>query len=77
MGIVNVTSDSFSGDGLSNHPEAAFAQAVAMIKAGADLVDVGAESTRPGAIPITALCARSEPPGAIRVAEPRPCHSCD
>jgi dihydropteroate synthase len=54
MGIVNVTSDSFSGDGLSNHPEAAFAQAVAMIKAGADLVDVGAESTRPGAIPITA-----------------------
>lgn len=49
MGIVNVTPDSFSRDGLGLNAEAAFAQAVAMMAAGADLVDIGAESTRPGA----------------------------
>src|SRR5574343_1215043 len=54
MGIVNVTPDSFSGDGLAKHADAAFAQAVAMMAAGADLVDVGAESTRPGAALVSA-----------------------
>jgi dihydropteroate synthase len=54
MGIINVTSDSFSGDGLGLKTDAAFDQAVAMIEAGADLVDVGAESTRPGAVPVSA-----------------------
>ena len=54
MGIVNVTPDSFSGDGLGMQTEAAFAQAVAMMEAGADLVDVGAESTRPGAAVVSA-----------------------
>lgn len=49
MGIVNVTPDSFSGDGLHLRTDAAFDQAMRMIAAGADLVDVGAESTRPGA----------------------------
>ena len=54
MGIVNVTPDSFSGDGLGCQVDAAFDQAVAMIKAGADLVDIGAESTRPGAAVVSA-----------------------
>jgi dihydropteroate synthase len=47
MGIVNATPDSFSGDGLLD-PEAAGRRARAMVEAGADLIDVGAESTRPG-----------------------------
>ena len=49
MGIVNVTPDSFSGDGLSDRTDAAFDQAMRMMAAGADLLDLGAESTRPGA----------------------------
>lgn len=49
MGIVNLTDDSFSGDGLGGDLEAAVAQARRMVEAGADLLDVGAESTRPGA----------------------------
>lgn len=49
MGIVNVTPDSFSGDGLGLRADAAFEQAMRMMSAGADLVDIGAESTRPGA----------------------------
>lgn len=49
MGIVNVTPDSFSGDGLQGRADAAFDQAMRMMAAGADLIDVGAESTRPGA----------------------------
>lgn len=49
MGIVNVTPDSFSGDGLANRIDAAFDQAMRMMAAGANLLDLGAESTRPGA----------------------------
>jgi dihydropteroate synthase len=55
MGILNVTLDSFSGDGLLNHKDAiqaAVAQARAFVKDGADLLDVGGESTRPGAQPV-------------------------
>ena len=52
MGIVNVTPDSFSGDGLHHQTHAAFDQAMRMMAAGADLLDVGAESTRPGAQPV-------------------------
>lgn len=54
MGIVNITPDSFSGDGLGLHTDAAFDQALAMMAAGADLVDIGAESTRPGAQAVAA-----------------------
>lgn len=54
MGIVNVTDDSFSGDGLRGDPAAAIAQARAQVAAGADLIDLGAESTRPGAAPVSA-----------------------
>ena len=50
MGIVNVTPDSFSGDGLE---DAAAASAHALAQArGADIVDIGAESTRPGHVPV-------------------------
>ncbi|MFT3791607.1 MAG: dihydropteroate synthase [Rudaea sp.] len=48
-GIVNLTNDSFSGDGLRGDIDAAVAQGIAMVEQGADLLDVGAESTRPGA----------------------------
>lgn len=51
MGIVNLTPDSFSGDGVVNDPKAAIAHAQAQIAAGADILDIGAESSRPGAIP--------------------------
>lgn len=54
MGIVNVTPDSFSGDGLHQRVDAAFDQAMRMMALGADLLDVGAESTRPGAQPVGA-----------------------
>jgi len=48
MGIVNVTPDSFSGDGLGDNIDAAVRQALNMREDGADLIDVGGESTRPG-----------------------------
>ncbi|MDR0777680.1 MAG: dihydropteroate synthase [Azonexus sp.] len=51
MGIVNLTPDSFSGDGLVGDVERAIAHARAQYEAGADLLDLGAESSRPGAIP--------------------------
>lgn len=52
MGILNVTEDSFSDGGRFLEPEKAFAQARSMIAEGADIIDVGAESTRPGSIPV-------------------------
>jgi dihydropteroate synthase len=54
MGIVNVTPDSFSDGGLFATREAALAQAKKLVSEGADIVDVGAESTRPGHTPLTA-----------------------
>jgi dihydropteroate synthase len=48
MGVVNVTPDSFSGDGSGGDVEAAVRQAVGMVGDGADVIDVGGESTRPG-----------------------------
>ena len=53
MGIVNVTPDSFSGDGLGTDFEAAFEQGLRMVREGADMLDVGGESTRPGHVAIT------------------------
>ncbi len=50
MGILNVTPDSFSDGGRFLEPEAAQAQARLMAGAGADIIDVGGESTRPGAV---------------------------
>lgn len=52
MGILNVTPDSFSDGGKFVDPEAALRHARAMTEAGATLIDVGGESTRPGAAPV-------------------------
>jgi dihydropteroate synthase len=55
MGVLNITPDSFSDGGQFIAPESALAQARRMIAEGADLIDIGAESTRPyGAQPVTA-----------------------
>jgi len=82
-GILNLTGDSFSGDGLRGDIDAAVAQGVAMVEQGADLLDVGAESTRPGAgevsvdeeiarvVPvIEALAKRVEVPISIDTSKP-------
>ena len=53
MGVLNVTPDSFSDGGVFNNSAAALAQAQAMVAAGADIIDVGGQSTRPGAEQIT------------------------
>jgi dihydropteroate synthase len=49
MGILNLTSDSFSNDGIYNDPEAALDRAEEIEEQGADILDIGAESSRPGA----------------------------
>jgi dihydropteroate synthase len=54
MGVVNVTPDSFSSDGLSADPARAIDAVREAEGLGADLVDIGAESTRPGAVPVSA-----------------------
>src|ERR1700716_492632 len=54
VGILNVTPDSFSDGGKYLDPDRAFAQALALEEAGADILDIGAESTRPGSSRIAA-----------------------
>ena len=54
MGVINVTPDSFSDGGLWLNPETAIQHGLSLVSDGADLVDVGGESTRPGAIRIDA-----------------------
>ena len=54
MGILNVTPDSFSDGSQFSSLDQALAHAEAMIAEGADIIDVGGESTRPGAVPVTA-----------------------
>ena len=53
MGIVNVTPDSFSDGGRFVDPEAAIRRAAAMVEDGADIIDIGGESTRPGSTPVS------------------------
>ncbi len=53
MGIVNVTPDSFSDGGKYFKPEEAIRRVRNMFEEGADIVDIGAESTRPGSTPIS------------------------
>jgi dihydropteroate synthase len=65
-GILNLTDDSFSGDGLRDDVEAAVARGAAMAEQGADMLDVGAESTRPGA---TAVEAKDEIARVVPVVE--------
>ena len=54
LGVLNVTPDSFSDGGKYLDPDRAYARALALEEAGADIVDIGAESTRPGSSRITA-----------------------
>ena len=54
MGVINVTPDSFSDGGENLKPEAAIKAGKAMVADGADIIDIGGESTRPGHIPIDA-----------------------
>ena len=51
MGIVNLTPDSFSGDGMGSDVDRAIRHARRQLDSGADILDIGAESSRPGAIP--------------------------
>ena len=53
MGVVNVTPDSFSDGGLFLEPEAAIAHGEQLARDGAEILDVGGESTRPGAEPVS------------------------
>ncbi|GAC1321173.1 MAG: hypothetical protein NVSMB22_06370 [Chloroflexota bacterium] len=53
MGVINVTPDSFSGDGLYRQPSAAADRAETLVGEGADILDVGAESTRRGYRPVS------------------------
>jgi dihydropteroate synthase len=52
MGVLNVTPDSFSDGGKWSDPERAVAHGLDMVAEGADIIDVGGESTRPGAVPV-------------------------
>lgn len=54
MGIINVTPDSFSGDGLDDRLDEVATVAHSMRRAGADIIDIGGESTRPGHEPVSA-----------------------
>jgi len=53
MGVVNVTPDSFSDGGRFQSPDAAASHARRLVEQGADLIDIGGESTRPGAQPVS------------------------
>ena len=83
MGIVNVTPDSFSDGGRHAGPDAGLAHGLALLSDGADILDIGGESTRPGAAPvsedeelarvipvITALRARADAPLSIDTMKP-------
>jgi dihydropteroate synthase len=79
MGILNVTPDSFSDGGRYLDPEAAIARGRELLAQGADLLDLGAESTRPGAAPVPAgeQVRRLEPVLRALAREPRAVLSVD
>src|SRR5262249_704643 len=54
MGVLNVTPDSFSDGGKYADPDRAFARALELEEQGADIIDIGAESTRPGSARVSA-----------------------
>ena len=62
MGILNVTPDSFSDGGKWNHMDEALKHTEAMIADGADIIDIGGESTRPGHTPVSCLLYTSPSP---------------
>jgi len=66
MGVVNVTPDSFSDGGQFLDPEKAFAQALHLLDEGADIIDIGGESTRPGAkVSGSGPTKKGEPPKIV------------
>lgn len=65
MGVLNITEDSFSDGGLWLEPRAAKAHGEAMMAAGADIIDIGAESTRPGAKRVSETDERTRVLGAV------------
>ena len=75
MGIVNVTPDSFSDGGKFNTPEEAIRRARNLVEEGADIIDIGGESTRPGCTPLTWKdeWARIEPvlAGVVKIKDER------
>lgn len=83
MGIVNVTPDSFSDGGRYDRRDAAVAHAMKLVEQGADILDIGGESTRPGAAPVAVddelarvvpviemLAGKSEVPISIDTSKP-------
>src|SRR2546425_13036157 len=68
MGVVNVTPDSFSDGGLHLDPEAAVAHALQLLADGADIIDIGGESTRPGAAVIASAGASASSSSGTKVA---------
>ena len=78
MGIVNVTADSFSDGGRFLEPKAAIAAVHRLVAEGADIVDIGAESTRPGALPSAGrsrMAAAGAGTGRARLAVAARCRS--
>ena len=73
MGILNVTPDSFSDGGMYTDPENAVRHALEMQRGGADVIDVGAESTRPGHTPVSP----DEEVARLRAVLPALCASLD
>ena len=67
VGILNVTEDSFSDGGQFNQPEELYAQAVRLLKTGAEILDVGGQSTRPGATAIEATEEKKRLHSALEV----------
>lgn len=71
VGVVNCTPDSFSGDGVGDDLDAAVERALALVAAGADLLDVGGESTRPHSVPVPAEVERARVVPVIAALAPR------
>ncbi len=75
MGVVNVTPDSFSDGGLFLDPQKATEHALQLLEEGADIIDIGGESTRPGARVVTSMrrkhrkAAQTSTPNKIAVSE--------
>ena len=71
MGVVNITPDSFSDGGRFLEPESAVAHALALVEAGAALLDLGGESSRPGAEPVSAAAEMDRILPVLRALRPR------